>query len=143
MSMVAVMTLVMTSMTSVMSVVVEDGWVSGNSLVEDLRLETSLGGRDVVDGPEDTIGLNEAVRSLGHISITDFAGALNITGVLIGNSITVFVSGVGVDIVVVVSVMAVTMMAMSPSETTFPELGASSGNKGQDSNENLHVESFV
>jgi hypothetical protein len=65
--------------------------VVSNSLVQDLSLESSLGVDDVVDSSDDTVRLEERVRSLGDVAISDFPGVLVVTGVLVGDSVVVFV----------------------------------------------------
>jgi len=82
-------------------------WGSNNSLldgmdsssgVDDLGLESVDGVSDVVDGTEDTIGLDKRVRSLDDSSVTGFGGGLLVSGVFVSNSVVVGVSWVGIDI---------------------------------------------
>jgi len=118
--------------TMMVTVVVVDVGVTGDSLIEDLSLESSLGVNNIVYGTEDAIGLDETVVTLGNGSIADLRSALDITGVLIGDPVTVLVSRISMDVIMMTVMVAMsTMVAMSmPSE-----LGGSNGDKGQNSDE--------
>jgi hypothetical protein len=66
------------------------------SLVDNLGLESSLRVDNIVDSSDDTIGLEKAVGSLGHSSISVFVGRLVVSGVLIVDSVAVLVFGVSI-----------------------------------------------
>jgi len=59
------------------------GWMGSNSLIDNLGLEASMRGGDVVDGSQDPIGLYQAVGSLGHGTVTDLNGVLVVPGKLV------------------------------------------------------------
>jgi len=66
-----------------------DPWVTSDTLVDNLSLESTVGGRDVVDGTENTVRLDNGVVSLGQITITDFSSRLLVTSDLISYPIVV------------------------------------------------------
>jgi len=59
------------------------GGMGSNSLIDNLGLEASMRGGDVVDGSQDPIGLYQAVGSLGHGTVTDLNGVLVVPGKLV------------------------------------------------------------
>jgi len=145
-----VMTCVVTSVvTSVISVVVVNVGVSSDSLIQNLSLESSLGVNDIIHSPQNAIWLDEGVTSLSNVTISDFSGTLDITGMFICHAIGVLISWIGVNIVVMMPMMAMMsksmmtmMMSVSMMTSMTPiKLGAGNGDKGQsgDSNESLHV----
>jgi hypothetical protein len=99
------------SMAISVSVTLAVDWsVVGDSLVQNLSLESSLGADDVVNSSEDTVGLQNRVRSLGQTTISVFVSGLEVSGMFVIDTIVVLVFWVSV---VIVSSVAMSIPSMS------------------------------
>jgi hypothetical protein len=130
----------LTVVSSVVSLSDESG-MSGDSLVDYLSLESQFGVNDVVDGTEDTIGLDDGVVSLGQWAISDFSGTLLISGDFISDSVIVRVFRVSIK----VESMAISQVSNMSISSNWVWDSRNCHNGESQSKENgcgLHVDAF-